>query len=69
VAAIGAVFGAPSAALATRWLEGFVFGVDARDPATLIAVPLILLAAAAAAALVPALAASRTDPLRVLARD
>ncbi|MGH7551848.1 MAG: FtsX-like permease family protein [Longimicrobiales bacterium] len=69
IASIGALIGVVAAFVASRWLRAFVFGVDARDPATLIVVPIVLLAAAAAAALVPAWRASRIDPLRALGRD
>jgi len=49
-----------------RILSGFLYGVTPRDPVTLAAVPLILGCAALAAALAPALRASRVDPVRVL---
>ncbi len=49
-----------------RLLSGFLYGVTPRDPLTLVAVPAIMGCAALAAALGPALRASRVDPVRVL---
>ena len=60
--AIGVVAALGSAAV----LERMVFGVSASDPVTLIAVAGVLALVAAVASLVPALRASRVDPLEVL---
>ena len=55
------------AALATgRALAGLLYGMSPHDPATLLAVSLVLLSVAAAAAIGPARRASRLDPARVL---
>jgi len=49
-----------------RVVEGLLYGVHARDPVTLGAVPLVLLVVAVLAVLVPALRATRLDPASVL---
>jgi ABC-type lipoprotein release transport system permease subunit len=46
-----------------------LFGVQPSDPLTFTAVPLILLVVALAAACVPALRASRVDPLVALRHE
>jgi len=50
----------------TRLLRAQLFGVKPWDPPTFTSVPLILLAVALAAACIPALRASRVDPLVAL---
>jgi putative ABC transport system permease protein len=50
----------------SRLVEGLLFGVAARDPATFALAPALLAAAAAAASAVPALRAARLDPVRAL---
>jgi putative ABC transport system permease protein len=49
-----------------RVIERLLFGVEARDPATLAAVAAILLAAAFVASAVPARRATRVDPTTAL---
>jgi ABC-type lipoprotein release transport system permease subunit len=44
-------------------MSSLLFGVTATDPATFVVVPLVLVAAALVASLVPALRATRVDPL------
>jgi ABC-type antimicrobial peptide transport system permease subunit len=51
---------------ASSFIRSFLFGVTPGDPATLIAVPAILLLVAFAASWSPALRASRTDPMQCL---
>jgi putative ABC transport system permease protein len=53
----------------TRLLSTQLFGVKPSDPLTFAAAPLILLAVAIAAACVPALRATRIDPLTALRHD
>lgn len=50
----------------TRWIKTQLFGVQARDPLTLIGAVLVYLAAGALASYLPARAASRVDPARVM---
>jgi predicted permease len=49
-----------------RFMTALLYGITARDPLTYLIVPLVLLAVAAAACVVPALRAARLDPLRAL---
>ena len=53
----------------SRLLESMLFGVGARDFAVFAAVPLVLLAVAATAMLVPARRAARVDPVRTLGEE
>jgi putative ABC transport system permease protein len=53
----------------TRLLSAQLFGVKPSDPLTFAAVPLILLVVALAAAFIPALRASRVDPLVALRHE
>ena len=65
-AAIGIVVGAVAAFGSGKLLEKLLFGVSATDPLTLAAVAGALLLVSLLASLVPAVRASRLDPLRVL---
>jgi predicted permease len=69
IAAAGIVIGGLGAAGVTRLLEGILFGVAATDPATFVLVAIIMAAAALLASLVPALRATRVDPIKVLKAD
>ncbi|MEO8360233.1 MAG: ABC transporter permease [Vicinamibacteria bacterium] len=64
VAGVG--MGLLAAFAGTRVLDGLLFEVKATDPVALSAVSVLLLSVTALAALIPALRASRTDPLRAL---
>ena len=50
----------------TRLISSLLFGVGARDPATLIVLPLLLTGAALVAAYLPARKATRVDPMAAL---
>ena len=63
---IGVAIGAAGSVVATRALERLVFGVSTTDPGVFAFVAATLTAVAAAAALVPALRASRVDPIVAL---
>ena len=69
VAAAGAVVGLILALLSGRVLEGMVFGISTRDPWTLISIALGMMIVAAAAAVAPALRATRIEPMTVLRGD
>jgi predicted permease len=64
--AIGVTFGAGVSVWMSRFVSTMLFGVEPRDPATLIAAAGILVTTAVVAAFVPAWSASRTDPSAVL---
>ena len=66
LAAVGIAVGLVMAFAMTRFLSGFLFAVTATDPITLGLVTCSLAAAALAATYVPALRATRTDPVEVL---
>lgn len=66
VTAIGAGIGAVVALLASRALEGFVYGVSVTDVATYITVVVGVLMLSTLASVLPALRAARTDPVGLL---
>jgi ABC-type lipoprotein release transport system permease subunit len=59
--------------VAALWLAGsietFMYGIGADDPWTIGAIALLLAAVATGATLIPARAAARLDPARVLRTD
>jgi predicted permease len=63
---IGAATGLVLGAVSARVLRTLLFGVGGADPMTFIGAPLVLIAAGAIAAFVPARRASRVDPASVL---
>ncbi|MGA3205119.1 MAG: FtsX-like permease family protein, partial [Bryobacteraceae bacterium] len=63
---IGLACGIAAALTMARVLEGLLFGVKATDPWTLLAVSAVLIGVAAAACYIPAMRASRADPLSAL---
>jgi len=65
----GVVIGTVGALALARFIEGLVFGVTARDPASLVAAPLILAVVAILAALIPARRAMRVDPMTAMRAD
>lgn len=67
--AMGALLGAPLAIGGAQLLRNQLHGIDAVDPISLAVAMVILLASALAAAMVPALRASRVDPLTALRED
>lgn len=66
VVLISSAVGIAAALFATRFLREQVYGVSATDPVTFAVVPLVLLAVALVANWVPALRATRVDPLEAL---
>jgi ABC-type lipoprotein release transport system permease subunit len=55
--------------LSTRLLESLLFGIAGTDPATFVGVSALFLLVALAACLVPALRATRVDPVVALSAD
>jgi len=69
MASAGACAGVTGALALTRYLESLLYQVRPRDPVTFAAVPLLLLAIAAAASYIPARRATKVDPMVVLRHD
>ena len=65
----GLALGLPGAVAASRLLGHLLFGVTAYDPATLVAVTMVLSAVAALAGYVPARRAMRVDPMVALRHE
>ncbi|MBI3490249.1 MAG: FtsX-like permease family protein, partial [Acidobacteria bacterium] len=63
---LGVVIGAALSFWASRFVASLLYGLEPRDPATLIGAVLVLAAVAALAAWLPARRASRIDPAAVL---
>ena len=66
LAATGAVLGIIAALGIARLVSGMLYGVEPHDPVTIAGVTLVVLTAAAAAVLIPAVRASRFEPMHVL---
>jgi ABC-type antimicrobial peptide transport system permease subunit len=62
----GVVAGVPAALIASNVLQSLMFGLSTTDRATLAAAVAIVVAVGAAASAVPAVRASRVDPVRLL---
>jgi predicted permease len=69
LALAGIVLGGVLAYGLAQLLRGMLFAVAPFDPVVFVAVPLLLIATAAAATAVPALRASRVDPIQALRAD
>jgi putative ABC transport system permease protein len=63
---LGVGLGLLAALFAGRLMQGILFGIPPRDPTTFVGVPLLLTAVALAASLIPALRATRVDPIIAL---
>ena len=66
LAGIGIALGLVGALVLTRVMQGVLYGVTSTDPLTFGAVAVVLLIVASAASLIPALRATRVDPLVAL---
>jgi putative ABC transport system permease protein len=66
LAVVGVAIGLAASVALTPLMSGLLFGVSATDPAALVAVPLVLLAIATVACVVPARRAMRVDPVTAL---
>jgi predicted permease len=69
VVVCGLAAGIAAAYACGRYVENHLFGIKAADPLVFCAVPAMLLTVAAVATLLPALRASRIDPMRALRHE
>ena len=65
-AALGVLIGLGAAAFMARFLAGFLYGVQTRDPMVFIAVPVLLALVALLALWIPARRAARLEPVEAL---
>jgi predicted permease len=63
---IGVAIGVVSAFGLTRFLQAFLFGVNVRDPMAFVAIPIVLACVALISIWMPAVRASRLDPMQAL---
>jgi len=65
----GIALGTAVSIAGTRLLTGFLYGVEPRDPVTMVGVPIVLLFVAGLASVIPAWRATRVDPIEALRAD
>jgi ABC-type antimicrobial peptide transport system permease subunit len=66
LAVVGVVIGTASAFALARLIESLLFGVTARDPMVFVVVPAVLSVVALLAVWLPAVRATRIDPIDAL---
>jgi ABC-type antimicrobial peptide transport system permease subunit len=69
VVAIGVVLGIGVALIVTRGVQSLLFATSARDAVTFVLVPTLLTLVAVAACWLPALRATRIEPMRALREE
>jgi ABC-type antimicrobial peptide transport system permease subunit len=69
VTATGIAIGLAAALAGSRLVASLLFGVHPADPLTFAAVVLVVLGTAAVASYIPAVRATRVDPVEVLRAD
>jgi len=63
---LGLAIGLPSAFILTRVMSTLLFGISATDPITFLGISLVVLAVALLASYIPALRATKVDPMIAL---
>jgi ABC-type lipoprotein release transport system permease subunit len=63
---LGVVIGVGAALVLTRVMASLLFGISATDPVTFATISLVLVTVALLASYIPALRATRVDPMVVL---
>ena len=66
---VGLSLGLTGGFVASRLMAGILYGIGPNDPVTFIGVPAVLATVAVLASLVPAIRATRVDPLEVIRAD
>jgi putative ABC transport system permease protein len=66
IVSIGMLVGLGAALAAVRLLSAFLYGISSHDAVTFVAVPIVIVAIAAIACLIPARRAAKVDPLAAL---
>ena len=66
VSGAGVVVGLGAAFLLTRWVKSMLYGIARYEPFTLLSAAILLMAVALGASWIPALRASKMDPMRAL---
>lgn len=66
---IGVVVGLGVGYVLTRFLRTILFGLEPEDPIAMISAALLLMSVSLIAAFIPALRASRMDPMQTLRRE
>jgi len=66
LAALGTMMGCVAALVGTRYMQSFLFGVNAADPLTLLGVAILFVGVALLASLIPARRAAKVDPMVAL---
>ena len=69
LAVFGVILGLSGALVLTRYVRALLFGIAPSDPMTLASVVMLILVASIASCLIPALRATRVDPMRALRSD
>ena len=69
VVGIGVGLGIAGALGAARFVEGMLYGIEATDPMTYVAVGAVVIAIGAVAAAIPARRATNVDPVVALRED
>lgn len=67
--AVGTLLGLIGSLLTARLLQGLLFGIAPRDPATFTIVTLLMIAVGLSACAVPAMRAARVDPLTAIRKE